>query len=37
MCSPEQRIALTRALLEQGGSVLDFHFTQQGATSWRIT
>lgn len=37
LCSPEQRISLTRALLEQGGSVLDFHFTQQGATSWRIT
>lgn len=37
LCSPEQRIGLTRALLEQGGSILDFHFTQQGATSWRIT
>lgn len=30
-------IGLTRALLEQGGSILDFHFTQQGATSWRIS
>lgn len=37
LCDPEQRIALTRALLEQGGSVMDFHFTQQGATSWRIS
>lgn len=37
LCDPEQRIALTRALLQQGGSVMDFHFTQQGATSWRIT
>lgn len=37
LCDPEQRIALTRALLKEGGSVLDFHFTQQGATSWRIT
>ena len=37
LCDPEQRIALTRALLQQGGSVLDFHFTQQGATSWRIS
>jgi len=37
LCSPEQRIGLTRALLAEGGSVLDFHFTQQGATSWRIT
>jgi Predicted kinase related to galactokinase and mevalonate kinase len=36
LCSPEQRIGLTRALLAQGGSVMDFHFTQQGATSWRI-
>lgn len=36
LCSPEQRIDLTRALLKQGGSVMDFHFTQQGATSWRI-
>lgn len=37
LCDPEQRIALTRALLQQGGSVMDFHFTQQGATSWRIS
>lgn len=36
LCSPERRIGLIRALLAQGGSVLDFHFTQQGATSWRI-
>ncbi|MBT2117222.1 dehydrogenase [Dyella sp. LX-66] len=36
MCSPDKRIALTRALAEQGGRLLDFHFTQQGATSWRI-
>ena len=36
MCQPEDRLRLTRALLQQGGSVLDFHFTQQGATSWRI-
>lgn len=36
LCSPEQRIGLTRALLQQGGSILDFHFTQQGASSWRI-
>jgi len=37
LCSPEDRIGLIRGLLEQGGSILDFHFTQQGATSWRIT
>jgi D-glycero-alpha-D-manno-heptose-7-phosphate kinase len=36
MCSPDKRIGLTRALAEQGGRLLDFHFTQQGATSWRI-
>jgi D-glycero-alpha-D-manno-heptose-7-phosphate kinase len=37
LCSPEDRIDLIRALLAHGGNVLDFHFTQQGATSWRIT
>jgi D-glycero-alpha-D-manno-heptose-7-phosphate kinase len=36
LCNPEQRIKVTRALLEEGGNVMDFHFTQQGATSWRI-
>ncbi len=36
LCAPDQRIGLTRALLAEGGSVLDFHFTQQGATSWRV-
>lgn len=37
MCSPDKRIGLTRALAAQGGRLLDFHFTQQGATSWRIS
>jgi D-glycero-alpha-D-manno-heptose-7-phosphate kinase len=37
LCSPEDRIGLSRSLLADGGSILDFHFTQQGATSWRIT
>ncbi len=37
ICSPEERIGLTRALVARGGSVLDFHFTQQGATSWRVS
>lgn len=37
MCSPDKRIGLIRALAEQGGRLLDFHFTQQGAASWRIT
>ncbi len=36
LCSPEDRVGLIRALLTHGGSVLDFHFTQQGAMSWRI-
>lgn len=36
MCDPHDRIRLTRALLEQGGHILDFHFTQQGAVSWKI-
>lgn len=36
LCDPEQRIGLVRALLAEGGSILDFHFTQQGASSWRI-
>ncbi len=36
LCDPERRIELTRALLQQGGSIMNFHFTPQGATSWRI-
>lgn len=36
MGDPERRIELIRMLLAEGGSILDFHFTQQGATSWRI-
>ena len=36
LCDPECRIGLVRSLLAQGGSTLDFHFTQQGASSWRI-
>ena len=36
ICSPEKRVGLMRALASQGGRLLDFHFTQQGATSWRI-
>jgi D-glycero-alpha-D-manno-heptose-7-phosphate kinase len=36
LCDPEQRIRLMRALQAQGGRILDFHFTQQGATAWRI-
>lgn len=36
MCKPELRVGLSRALAAHGGRLLDFHFTQQGATSWRI-
>ena len=36
LCDPERRIELMRALLAEGGSILDFHFTKQGATSWRV-
>jgi len=34
-CAPHDRIRLSRALLEQGGSILDFHFTSEGAIAWR--
>lgn len=37
LTDPERRIDLIRALLAEGGTVLDFHFTKQGATAWRIT
>lgn len=33
---PENRVGLTRALLAEGGSILDFHFIRQGASSWRV-
>jgi D-glycero-alpha-D-manno-heptose-7-phosphate kinase len=36
LCAPEQRLNLCRSLTELGGSVLDFHFTQQGAMSWQV-
>jgi D-glycero-alpha-D-manno-heptose-7-phosphate kinase len=36
LCDPDRRIELTRALQAQGGQLLDFHFTQQGASSWRV-
>ena len=36
LCDPERRVGLIRALLAEGGSTLDFHFTQLGASSWRI-
>lgn len=36
LADPEHRIELSRALLAEGGSILDFHFTKRGAESWRI-
>ena len=36
LCGAEDRLTLNRALLAQGGSLLDFHFTQRGAMSWRV-
>jgi D-glycero-alpha-D-manno-heptose-7-phosphate kinase len=37
LCDPDDRLQLIRALQTQGGQLLDFHFTQQGATSWQVT
>ena len=33
LCGAEDRLTLNRALLAQGGNLLDFHFTQRGAMS----
>ena len=35
-CDPPDRIRLGKALLAQGGSLLDFHFNPTGALSWRV-
>lgn len=35
MCDPADRIRLSRALAEQGGSLLDFHFHSGGAVAWK--
>lgn len=35
VCDPNERIRLVRALSEQGGKLLDFHFNRQGAVAWR--
>lgn len=35
-CAPEDRIRLRRALVAEGGDVMDFHFTHDGANSWKI-
>ncbi|TAM64396.1 MAG: dehydrogenase [Rhodanobacter sp.] len=36
LCDPSSRLQLSRALCNEGGSILDFHFTQQGARSWQV-
>ena len=36
LCGAEDRLTLNRALLAQGGNLLDFHFTQRGAMTWRV-
>lgn len=36
LCDPAARLRLSKALLVEGGSILDFHFTQQGARSWQV-
>jgi D-glycero-alpha-D-manno-heptose-7-phosphate kinase len=35
MCDPADRIRLSRALVEHGGSLLDFHFHSGGAVAWK--
>ena len=35
MCDPSDRIRLSRALLAEGGSLLDFHFNSSGAVAWK--
>lgn len=35
VCDPSDRVRLSKALREQGGSLLDFHFNPQGAVAWR--
>lgn len=36
VCDPADRVRLCNALLSQGGSLLNFHFSHEGAMSWRI-
>ena len=35
VCDPSDRMRLSRALANQGGSLLDFHFNPTGAIAWR--
>ena len=36
MCDPARRIRLVRALNEQDGRVMNFHFTKYGTQAWRL-
>ena len=36
-CAPEDRIRLRRALLSEGGTTMDFHFTHDGANAWKVS
>ena len=35
VCDPGDRVRLSAALRDQGGSLLDFHFNPHGAVAWR--
>ncbi len=35
VCDPPERIRLVKALREEGGTLLDFHFNPQGAVAWK--
>lgn len=35
MCDPADRVRLSRALVREGGRLLDFHFNPHGAVAWR--
>lgn len=37
VCDPADRLRLSAALLREGGHIMDFHFTSQGAVSWRTS
>lgn len=36
LCDPAHRVGLVRALAGAGGTVFDTHFTDQGASSWKL-
>jgi D-glycero-alpha-D-manno-heptose-7-phosphate kinase len=36
-CAPEDRLRLKRSLATEPGSLMDFHFTQDGANAWKVS